>query len=96
MRLFPSSCPSCGHVLRGKRFDCGECGTAVEGDFSFPTLLRLSPDDQEFVLYFVRSSGSLKALAKRYAVSYPTVRNRMDALIARLDELETSSGEEDA
>ena len=33
---------------------------------------------------FVLSSGSLKEMAKLYRVSYPTVRNRLDELIAQL------------
>ena len=32
----------------------------------------------------VLQSGSLKALAKTYGVSYPTIRQRLDGLIRRL------------
>ena len=49
-----------------------------------PPLARLSSDDQEFVMSFVLSSGSLKEMSLRYRVSYPTVRNRLDDLIERL------------
>lgn len=33
---------------------------------------------------FVLASGSIKALAAEYRVSYPTMRQRLDALIQRL------------
>jgi hypothetical protein len=47
----------------------------------------LAGEDKEFVLRFVLSSGSLKDVAEGYGVSYPTLRTRLDKLIARLTEL---------
>ena len=43
----------------------------------------LTDEDREFVRRFVLASGSLKELAERYGVSYPTIRVRLDKLIAR-------------
>ena len=84
----PAICPSCGEALAVRRLACSACDTAVEGCFALPVLARLTPEDQEFLLRLVKSSGSLKDLAKAYGVSYPTVRNRLDSLIARIHELE--------
>lgn len=83
-RLLPVSCPSCGTALKVKRFACPACDTAVEGDFTLPVLARLTPDEQAFLLSFAECSGSLKDLARVHGVSYPTVRNRLDALIDRI------------
>lgn len=47
-------------------------------------LARLPADDLSLVVEFVLCSGSLKDLAKRYGVSYPTIRGRLDGLIERL------------
>ena len=49
-----------------------------------------SLDDEElaFVRHFVMASGSLKDLATRYGVSYPTVRSRMDRLIQKMEILD--------
>src|SRR5262245_37422858 len=47
-------------------------------------LTALDADDQQFLRRFVLSSGSLKALAEEYGVSYPTVRSRLDRLIAKV------------
>ncbi|TWT46636.1 DUF2089 family protein [Botrimarina hoheduenensis] len=47
----------------------------------------LSVEDKEFVLRFVLASGSLKDVAQAYGVSYPTLRTRLDQLIARLNEI---------
>ena len=43
-------------------------------------------EDEEivFVKKFVLASGSLKELAKQYGVTYPTVRNRIDNIIKKI------------
>src|SRR5262249_27731949 len=48
-------------------------------------LLTLSDTDLEFVLRLVLASGSLKEVAQAYGVSYPTIRARLDRVIAQLD-----------
>ena len=63
---------------------CPDCGTTVHGDYLLPTLSRLGSEDRQFALAFILCSGSLKEMARLYGVSYPTVRNRLDELIARL------------
>ncbi len=92
-RLLPVCCPSCGRILRAKRFECAGCGTAVEGDFRLPLLARLSPEEQEFLIHLAQCSGSLKELQRIYGVSYPTVRNRVDALIERINGLKALEAE---
>jgi hypothetical protein len=82
------ACPSCKGELRVTRLACRACGTNLDGTFEVPLLLQLPPEDLAFVSEFVRASGSLKAMAKLGATSYPTVRNRLDDIIRRLDELE--------
>ncbi len=57
----------------------------IGGSFAYPPLLRLSPEDLDFVLAFVRASGSLKECARRMGRSYPTVRNRLDGIIEVLE-----------
>src|ERR1700694_1181741 len=44
----------------------------------------LNDEDLQFLKRFLLSSGSLKALAEEYEVSYPTVRARLDRLIAKV------------
>jgi len=44
----------------------------------------LSEEDLAFVKRFVLASGSLKELANAYGISYPTVRLRLDRLIAKI------------
>ena len=58
-------------------------------------LEQLDDDDLGFIKRFVVSSGSLKAIAKIYGISYPTVRLRLDRLIEKIriaDDQEITSG----
>ena len=47
-------------------------------------LVALDEDDLQFLKRLLLASGSLKDLAEIYGVSYPTVRNRLDRLIAKV------------
>jgi hypothetical protein len=49
----------------------------------------LSDEDLAFIKRFVLASGSLKALAKDYGISYPTVRLRLDRLIEKVRVLDS-------
>jgi len=70
---------------------CANCQTEVRGEFELPPLARLEPDDRIFITEFVKSSGSLKLMAEKMKLSYPTVRNMLDDIIARLNEIEKST-----
>ena len=48
----------------------------------------LAEDELAFIRRFVVMSGSLKALAKAYGVTYPTIRLRLDRLIQKLQIVE--------
>ena len=82
--MLPCICPSCQMQLKVKSLKCENCATEVSGLYDMPVLARLSSDDQQFVLQFVRCSGSIKDMAKYLNLSYPTVRNLLDDIIERL------------
>jgi hypothetical protein len=50
---------------------------------------RLDDEDLSFLKKFVLASGSLKELASGYGVSYPTIRLRLDRLIAKIEIFES-------
>ncbi len=87
-KRLPKICPSCGGILRVHTMYCAACDTSIEGDYRLPALMRLSEDDLRFVHDFVLCRGSLKELASRMGLSYPTVRNRLDDVIAVLNRAE--------
>ncbi len=47
-------------------------------------LAQLPREDLDLITRLTLQSGSLKALAKSYGVSYPTIRARLDRTIERL------------
>ncbi len=55
---------------------------------------QLSDEDVNFLKRFILASGSLKAVAAEYSVSYPTIRLRVDRLIQKIqlvDDAQVSS-----
>jgi hypothetical protein len=68
------------------RMVCTRCEVRLEGDFEVPALARLSVEDQAFVVAFVRHHGSIKKMEGLFGVSYPTVKNRLNAIARELDE----------
>jgi hypothetical protein len=87
-RTLPLNCPSCGDNLIVKSLQCMHCKTQVNGLYNFPVLSTLSVSDQQFILEFVKKSGSLKEMSKTLNLSYPTVRNMLDELIERMKNAE--------
>lgn len=62
----------------------------IEGEFDLPPLATLTAEDQVFVAAFVRAHGSIKEMEALFGVSYPTVKNRLNRLAARLDFVKVS------
>jgi hypothetical protein len=55
----------------------------------------LEEEDLAFIKRFILFSGSLKELATAYNVSYPTLRLRLDRLIAKITVLDSQRIEDD-
>lgn len=77
-------CPFCQEKVRITKVECRKCGISFEGDFYTSPILSLPEEQQSFVELFVLSSGSLKQMAEILGVTYPTVRARLDDIIAEL------------
>lgn len=60
-------------------------GIKLEGEFSLPPLAILSEQDQFFAAAFIVCHGSIKEMEKMFGISYPTVKNRLNKIAARLD-----------
>ena len=90
---FNEQCPSCGGRLAIRNLTCSVCSLKVDGDMPLPTLARLSPDHREFTEVFMVCGGSLKDVGQVLGISYPTVRARLDQVIAALKALRGSTEE---
>jgi len=80
-----SDCPVCDSPLTVTRLHCNNCGTTIEGDFTVGRFSRLNREQYALLESFLRSRGNLRELERELGVSYPTVRNRVEALLRALD-----------
>lgn len=87
MKKLPIICPSCEASLKVSALSCTKCDTLISGSYDLPVFLKLAQEDQDFIMNFVLSGGSLKAMAKQMDISYPTVRNKLDNIIDELNTL---------
>jgi len=85
MAQLPVKCPSCENTLEVSQLSCNNCATVISGKYALPALMQLSMEDQNFILQFVLTGGSLKKMAAQLEKSYPTVRNKLDDIIAQLN-----------
>ncbi|WP_165045915.1 DUF2089 family protein [Dysgonomonas sp. ZJ709] len=86
--MLPCYCPSCKAQLKVKSLKCENCETEVMGNYELPILALLSTEEQDFILKFVKHSGSLKEMANQLRLSYPTVRNLLDEIIEKIKSYE--------
>ncbi len=77
-------CPVCHKPLHITKLHCPACGTSIEGDFQAERLLALTPEQRSFVLSFLRNRGNIREMEKELGISYPTVRARLDQILAAL------------
>lgn len=87
----PIQCPSCEQSLSVSQLSCPHCSTVVSGNYALPLLLQINEEEQNFILQFLLSSGSLKEMASQMGNSYPTVRNKLDDIIQKISELKKQS-----
>lgn len=55
-------------------------GVTIEGHWELPLLSTLTESEQVFIAAFVRCHGSIKEMEKMFGISYPTVKNRLNAI----------------
>jgi len=83
----PIICPSCEHTLKVSLLKCDHCNTEISGNYEMPLYLKLTPEEQQFILQFFLASENIKEIAKQAGTSYPTMRNYMDDLIEKINKM---------
>ena len=81
-----ATCPYCRGPMSVTKMGCAACRIQVEGEFGTSRLASLPVEHQRFIELFVLAGGSLKEIAEQTGISYPTVRSRLDKVIAALGE----------
>lgn len=80
----PSVCPVCGAPMTVTRLTCHHCGAELTGEFQSCRFCRLEEKHLHFVETFLRCRGSIKEVEKALGVSYPTVKNMLEAALNAL------------
>ncbi len=86
-------------ILKIGGMHCAACGTNVSGEFSPCKFCMLDEKNLNFVETFLRCRGSIKEMEKVLGVSYPTVKNMMEAALGALglnEKAENVSAEKEA
>ena len=77
----PEKCPVCQGTYAVTQLRCTGCGTRLEGSFSAGRLSNLNDKQIAFVETFLINRGNIQKVGKALGISYPTVRNRLDAVL---------------
>lgn len=80
----PAQCPICGGRMQITGLKCPDCGTEITNSFEPCRFCTLDEKHLQFVEVFLRCRGSIKEVEKALGVSYPTVKNMLDAALAAL------------
>lgn len=80
----PAADPVTGGPLYISELTGVESGITIRGKFEIPMYSRLDDEQQRFLETFLRCRGMLNSVERELGISYPTVRARLDALLASL------------
>ena len=84
MKTALNKCPVCNGELTVTRLHCETCDTFIEGRFANAAFAGLTPEQLDFIETFVRCEGKLTRVQDEMALSYPTIRNRLQEVIRAL------------
>ena len=84
MKTALSKCPVCDGELSVTRLHCDTCDTTIEGRFANGAFAGLLPEQLDFIETFVRCEGKITRMEEEMALSYPTIRNRLQEVIRAL------------
>ena len=84
MKSALSKCPVCDGELSVTRLHCDTCDTTIEGRFDNGAFAGLTHEQLDFVETFLRCEGKITRMEEEMALSYPTIRNRLQEVIRAL------------
>jgi len=77
-------CPICGGPVEITEISCNSCKSTIKGHFKPCKFCTLSGEHKEFAEIFIKNRGNIKEIERELGVSYPTVKGKLDSLIAAL------------
>lgn len=83
-----NNCPVCNSKLTIERLKCDKCKTVIENRFHLSKFDYFNEEQQNFIETFIRCSGSIKDVEKALGISYPTVKSKLNEIIAEFDKMD--------
>ena len=83
-RLRLTECPVCHGHLKITTVKCEDCGLELKNDFDLSIFDRLTNEDYEFLIAFLKNKGNLKSLQAEMGISYPFAKKKLDNLLYNL------------
>jgi hypothetical protein len=77
-------CPVCHRELSITRLKCPGCSTEISGEFTPCTFCFLDPEQERLIMVFLKNRGNIREVERELGISYPTVRARLDEVLAAL------------
>ena len=77
-------CPVCGDRLRITELTCPSCRAKVVAELPTCEFCNLEPELLGLLRSFLRARGNYKEVERELGISYPTIRKRLDDLLAAL------------
>jgi hypothetical protein len=77
-------CPVCEAGLKVTQLSCPSCHSKLITELETCSFCNLGTDLYRFLEIFLKSRGNIKEVEKELGISYPTVRKRLDDLLAAL------------
>jgi len=74
------NCPVCGEELVVTSLTCEYCRTQLTGKFSRCRFCHLNEEQLHFIAVFLDCRGNIREVERELAISYPTVRNRLESI----------------
>ncbi len=81
----PHQDPVSGGKLHITELTSADGSVQIRGKFEVPLYSRLDKEQADFLEAFLRCRGMISCVERELGLSYPTVRARLDALLAALD-----------
>lgn len=77
--------PVSGGDLYVSELSSDESGVAIRGRFEIPRWSKLTEEQEQFLETFLRCRGMINSVERELGISYPTVKSRLESLLAALD-----------
>lgn len=85
LHRIPAKDPVSGGELYVSELANDESGVTLRGRFEVPRYARLDDEQTRFLETFLRCRGMFNAVERELGMSYPTVKSRLESLLAALD-----------